>query len=271
MHEDAVRRAGWLATLGQDLRYAGRTLGAAPAFSIAVLLAVALSIGPVAAILSVGNWLLWRPHPGVSDARSLAVVWFGRWRQTATGVSVSPSGVSADGLAGIRSRARSVTGIAGVQESSAALAVAGAAPREAGAATVSADFFEVLGVRLSAGRSFTPEDDRGPAGSPVVVVSHGLAQSAFGSAPAAVGQTVDAQQPAVHDRRRRPAVLQRHLARRRHRRLADRRDLAVPEPFDQAAWRVLLRLRRQGRGRAVGRRRRGRADRAGEAVGRGSC
>ena len=189
-NEDAVRRAGWLATLGQDLRYAGRTLRAAPAFSIAVLLAVALSIGPVAAILSVGNWLLWRPHPGVSDARSLAVVWFGRWRQTATGVSVSPSGVSADGVAGIRSRARSVTGIAGVQESSAALAVAGAAPREAGAATVSADFFEVLGVRLSAGRSFTPDDDRGPAGSPVVVVSHGLAQSAFGSAQAAVGQAV---------------------------------------------------------------------------------
>ena len=179
-----------MATLGQDIRYAGRTLRAAPAFSIAVLLAVALSIGPVAAILSVGNWLLWRPHPGVSDARSLAVVWFGRWRQTATGVSVSPSGVSADGLAGIRSRARSVTGIAGVQESSAALAVAGAAPREAGAATVSADFFEVLGVRLSAGRSFTPDDDCGPAGSPVVVVSHGLAQSAFGSAQAAVGQAV---------------------------------------------------------------------------------
>src|SRR5688572_23755212 len=149
MPEAATRRGSWLATLGQDVRYAGRRLTAAPAYSIAVLLAVALSIGPVTAIVSVGNWLLWRPHPGVADARSLAVVWFGRWRQTATSVSVSPSGVSADSLAAIRSRARTITGIAGVQEASASLAVGGSAPREAGAATVSSDFFDVLGARLA--------------------------------------------------------------------------------------------------------------------------
>jgi hypothetical protein len=143
-------------------------------FSLTVLLALALSIGPVSAILSVGNWLLWRPHPGVADARSLAVVWFGQWSQRGAGVSFSPSGVSYANLAEIRSRARSMTGIAGVQESTSSLAVPGALPRQAGTAVVTADFFDVLG----------------PFGSPVVVISQSLAQSAFGSAQAALGKSV---------------------------------------------------------------------------------
>jgi putative ABC transport system permease protein len=186
----AAPSGGWLGTLWQDIRYSARTLRSAPAFSVTVLLAVALSIGPVTAILSVGNWLLWRPHPGVTDARSLGVVWFGQWRQSGAGVGVSPSGVSYDNLADIRSRGRSITGIAGVQESSSSLSVPGGLPRQAGTAVVTADFFEVLGVRLSAGRSFTTDEDRPPFGSPVVVISHGLAQSAFGSAGAALGKTV---------------------------------------------------------------------------------
>jgi hypothetical protein len=58
----------------QDIRYSARTLRASPVFAAAVLLAIALSIGPVTAILNIGNWLLWRPHPGVTDSRSLALV-----------------------------------------------------------------------------------------------------------------------------------------------------------------------------------------------------
>jgi predicted permease len=186
----AARHGSWLGTLGQDIRHSGRTLCNAPAFSLTVLLAVALSIGPVTAILSVGNWLLWRPHPGVVDAGSLGVVWFGHWRHNGASVGVSPSGVSYDNLAEIRSRARSISGIAGVQESSSSLAIAGGLPRESGTAMVTANFFDVLGGRISAGRSFVPDEDRGPFGSPVVVVSHDLARSAFGSAPGALGKPV---------------------------------------------------------------------------------
>jgi predicted permease len=186
----APRRGGWLGTLWQDIRYSGRTLRNSPAFSLTVLLAVTLSIGPVTAILSVGNWLLWRPHPGVADARSLGVVWFGEWRQNGVSVSVSPSGVSYDNLAEIRSRARSIRGIAGVQESSSSLSVPGGLPRQAGTAVVTADFFDVLGVRVSPGRSFTSDEDRGPFGTPVVVISHGLAQSAFGSPQGALGKSI---------------------------------------------------------------------------------
>jgi predicted permease len=170
-----------------DIRYSARTLRASPVFTASVLLAIALSIGPVTAILSIGNWLLWRPHPGVTDSRSLGVVWFGQWRGAS---SVSPSGVSYANLDDMRARAQTFTGMAGVMESNASLAVPGRLPAEARTAMVTANFFELLGVRLSAGRSFTIDEDRGPMGAPVVVVSHRLAQSVFGSPADALGKSI---------------------------------------------------------------------------------
>jgi predicted permease len=186
----APSSGGWLGTVWQDIRYSARALRSSPGFSVTVLLALALSTGPVTAIISVGNWLLWRPLPGVADARSLAIVWFGQWRQRGDAVSVSPSGLSYENLADIRARARNITGIAGVQEMSSSLSVPGGLPRQAQTAVVTADFFDVLGVRISAGRTFTPEEDRAPFGSPVVVIGHGLAQSAFGSAENAIGKSI---------------------------------------------------------------------------------
>src|SRR5262249_22752760 len=56
----------------------------------------------------------------------------------------------------------------------------------------SGSMFEVLGVRMNAGRFFTPDDDHrgcGPDG-PVVVASYGFSQSEFGSPAAAIGKRV---------------------------------------------------------------------------------
>jgi predicted permease len=186
----APSNGGWLGTVWQDVRYSAHALRGAPGFCVAVLLAVALSTGPVTAIISVGNWLLWRPHAGVADARSLAVVWFGHWSQRGAAVGFSPAGVSYENLADIRARARSITGIAGVQEMTSSLAVPGGLPRQAQTSAVTADFFDVLGVPMSAGRTFMRDEDRAPFGSPVVVIGHGLAQSAFGSAENAVGKSI---------------------------------------------------------------------------------
>ena len=182
----ATYSGSWPGSVWQDLRYSARTLRGSPVFSLTVLLAVALSIGPLTAILSVGNWLLWRPHPGVTDSRSIAMVWFMEWR----GNGGSPSGVSYENLEDIRTRARTFTGIAGVQESRSSLAVQGRLPAQTSTAIVTSNFFDVLGVRLRAGRSFTPDEDRGQFGAPVVVISHRLAHSAFGSPEAALGKSI---------------------------------------------------------------------------------
>lgn len=177
-------RAG---ALWQDTRYALRTLQRSPGFASTVLLAIALSIGPLTAIISVGNWLLWRPHPGVTAPSRLAVVWFGRWTDTG---GVTPSGVSYDNQREIVARARTIEGMAGVQEISSSLAIDGSLPRHAGTGMVTSNFFGVLGVPMRAGRAFGPEDDRPPLGAPVAVIGEPLARSAFGSPERALGRTI---------------------------------------------------------------------------------
>ncbi|MDA1277221.1 MAG: ABC transporter permease [Verrucomicrobia bacterium] len=55
---------------------------------------------------------------------------------------------------------------------------------------VSANFFEVLGVRMTTGRGFRPEEDQSPGGNPVVVISHALWKRTFGGDPGIVGTAV---------------------------------------------------------------------------------
>ncbi|MEX2270126.1 MAG: ADOP family duplicated permease [Vicinamibacterales bacterium] len=181
----APARGRWLGALWQDARYAVRALGRSPGFSLTVLLAVALSIGPTTAILSIGNLLLWRPPPGIAEPDRLAVVWFGRWDET----GMSPSWLTYQNLDDAIGRAQLAAGIAGGQERSVSLAIPGAAPRTVGMSHATANLFDMLGVRLSAGRRFLPEEDR-LGGTPVAIISDGLARSAFGGPEAAIEKAV---------------------------------------------------------------------------------
>ena len=45
---------------------------------------------------------------------------------------------------------------------------------------VSSDYFDVLGIRLPAGRVFREDENAVPGAVPVVVLSHGLWQRRFG-------------------------------------------------------------------------------------------
>ena len=183
----APARGRWLSAFWLDLRYAARTLRTSPGFTFTVLFAVALSIGPTTAILSIGNWLLWRPHPGVTDSSRLAEVWTGRWMKDANGLS--PTWLTYDDLKIISERSVTTIGLAGGQELSASLSVHGQLPRTAGTAHVTANFFDVLGVKMRAGRAFLPEEDRLP-GTPVAIISEGVAASAFGAADEALGKSI---------------------------------------------------------------------------------
>ena len=55
---------------------------------------------------------------------------------------------------------------------------------------VSHNYFDVLGVRPTVGRSFAEDEDRTPGTPAVAVISHGLWQSAYGGSNAAVGTTL---------------------------------------------------------------------------------
>jgi predicted permease len=184
----APSRGRWFQARWQDVRHSLRSLSRAPIFTTTVVLTFALTIGPTTAILTVGNWLLWRPTPGVTDARQLGVMWTGEWRENANGVSVS--GVSYANLDELRRASKTISGFAGVQEGGVSLAAPGHAPAVVSSSWVTANTFEVLGVPFVAGRPFRADEDRESDGAQVAVVSESFAREGFGGAERAVNQTI---------------------------------------------------------------------------------
>ena len=184
----APARGRWFQARWYDVKHSARSLSRAPIFTTTVLLTFALTIGPTTAILTVGNWLLWRPTPGVTDARQLGVMWTGEWRENANSVSVS--GVSYANLDDLRRLSKTLSGFAGIQEGGLSLAAPGHAPAIASGAWVTANAFEVLGVPLVAGRTFRVDEDREPEGAQVAIVSESFAREGFSGAARAINQTI---------------------------------------------------------------------------------
>ena len=71
---------------------------------------------------------------------------------------------------------------------------------------VSGNYFPVVGIRPAIGRLLTPDDDRAPGESHVVVLSWGYWQRRFGLDPSILGQTDHRQRPADDGRRRAPSA-----------------------------------------------------------------
>src|SRR5262245_1128233 len=55
---------------------------------------------------------------------------------------------------------------------------------------VSGGYFSALGVKAAIGRLLTPDDDKAPGQSPVVVLSHGYWQRRYGLDPTVLGQPI---------------------------------------------------------------------------------
>jgi predicted permease len=170
-----------MSRLRQDLAYARRLFARAPGFSLTAVLVLGVGIGANTAILTVVNELLLRPlsgrtgelygvysasrtnpdayqqfsYPAHVDLRNQREVFDGLIAQTLTMVGTPAT----DGM------------------------------RQSLAAVVSSNYFDVLGVRLAAGRGFTAEEERPGARSAVAVVPH-RRWAAAGLDPAFVGSTI---------------------------------------------------------------------------------
>jgi predicted permease len=169
-----------------DFRYAVRALRTAPVFAATAIMTVALTIGPTTAMLSVGEWLLWRPVPAVADARHLGIVWFGEWQPR----GVSPWGVSPPNVADIVAASKTITAMAGVQELQDAVTIEGRPAERISVSHADANLFDTLGIRPSAGRFFSPEEDKLPFGARVALVSDAFARRAFGGPENALGKRI---------------------------------------------------------------------------------
>jgi predicted permease len=167
-------------SLWQDVRYGLRVLAKNPGFSALAVLTLALGIGANTAIFSILDPLLLRKLP-VRDPDQL--VWV-----SSTGTFGRPAEGSE--LATYYAYRDKATAFASV------LAFSGMAPYEvtfdsrkisANGEFVSANYFEMLGVRPFAGRLLADSDEHGP---PAVVVSLNFWKRELDSNPGAIGKVI---------------------------------------------------------------------------------
>jgi putative ABC transport system permease protein len=145
---------------------------------VVAILALALGIGANTAIFSVVNGVLLKPLPFKDPDR---LVRLGEWSQQVPGMSISYPN-----LLDWREQNHVFTEIAATRFNSYNLTGVDEPERLQGR-DVSANFFDVLGVKPALGRTFLPEEDHANS-NPTCVLNYGLWQRRFGGDPNIVGK-----------------------------------------------------------------------------------
>lgn len=180
LREDSREAWGvmWLDHLGQDLRYAFRTMRSSPGFTAAAILVLAVGIGATVAAFSTFNIVALRPLP-VRDPDT--IVRFGRHAP-----GRSSSQVPYPAVAFYREHTRTLSAVFAMTTSRLSLDGVEPAPTTF---FVTSNYFDELGARASSGRLFQAGDER-PDAPPAVVLGHGFWSRHFGSDPSVVGTSV---------------------------------------------------------------------------------
>ena len=171
-----------LETLGQDLRYAARTLARTPAFSIVAVLSLALGIGANTALFSLMDVMLLRALP-VKNPQELVEF-----------VGAAPDGAMMTNLPYpvfecFRRDHSVLSDVFAISWSSPVLRAGGISER-ATAHEVSGSFFPSLGVQALMGRVIGPDDDRASAANHAAVISYAFWSQQFGRDPSTLGADV---------------------------------------------------------------------------------
>jgi len=169
-----------------DLKFAFRQLRKSPGFTLVAVLTLALGIGANAAIFSIVNAVLLRPLPypnadrimilnessGPGQDYSVALPDYFDWRNDNTVFEY---------LAATRKESRNLSGISGRE------------PERISCASVTRNFFNIVGLQPEIGRTFSEDEDKVGA-PPVVVISDRLWRRVFNADSNVLGRSIT-----VHD------------------------------------------------------------------------
>jgi putative ABC transport system permease protein len=180
---DAPVRHSRLEALWRDVRFGFRTLRRSTGYTCAAVGVLALGIGANTALFSVVRGVLLAPLPFANGDELMLVT------QSAPASQVPDAGVSIPELGAYRERARSLTGLVEYHSMSFTLLKRGE-PDRVDTGVVSANFFDVLGVRPLHGRGFVDADDDDGAEA-VLLLSHRYWQDKFAGEASVVGQVVE--------------------------------------------------------------------------------
>jgi predicted permease len=167
-------------SLIQDVKYAVRMLSKSPGFTVIAALTLALGIGANTALFSVVNGVLLRPLPFPQPNELLVVS-----EKTA---NFESSSISYPNFEDWKRSNSSFASLVAYRSDDFSITGSGEAERVR-VGMVSAGFFETLGVNPTRGRLFSADEDR-KGSAPVALISAGLWQRKFGSAPDIFGKRI---------------------------------------------------------------------------------
>src|ERR1700760_3300026 len=167
-------------TLVQNFRFALRRLRKNPGFTVVAVLTLALGIGANSAMFSIVNAVLLRPLPYRDPQRlvllaehwpqfprlSLSSLNFKDWRDQSH---------SFEAVGAVRNNVITMTGIPEAER----------LPTQ----NVTANLFDLLGVKPELGRVFSDAEDK-PGAQPVALISHSLWERHFSSSRDVLGKTI---------------------------------------------------------------------------------
>ncbi len=171
-----------MTTLLQDIRYALRLIRQSPGLALVAILSLALGIGPNAAIFSVIDAVGFRPLP-VRDPGGLIRLYSG-----------PPSNrlgeTSYDDFVDVRNRVRSFSEVAAWGLGAVGVTGGGRPPEVTMMASVSGNFFSLVGITPIAGRVFEPGEVRERNSEPIILISDAYWKRRFERSPGAINSPI---------------------------------------------------------------------------------
>jgi hypothetical protein len=172
----------WLEQLGRDVRYALRQLRKSPGFTITATAMLAVAICANSTVFSWIDGTMLRPIPGARDTGDLVSLQRGE-----RNFSPTPPFSYLD-YRDLREQNHTFAGILAYHHDWITL-TGGAQPERAYIANVSANYFDVLGIKPVLGRFFLAEEETRP--DSVVVLGYSLWKTRYAEDPAIVGKSIE--------------------------------------------------------------------------------
>jgi predicted permease len=176
-----VRGAPLVESMLQDIRYGVRILFRNPGFTVVAVLTLGLGIGANTAIFSVIYGVLVKPLP-YKDGNQLVIV-----QQQAPLANVNNVPFSVKEVQDYREQNQTLSDVVEHHTMSFTL-LGGQEPQRVQTGVVSANFFDVLGVKPLLGRTFVESDEQHGADA-VLVLSYQYWRSSHGGDPSIIGKT----------------------------------------------------------------------------------
>jgi putative ABC transport system permease protein len=175
-----MRVTQWLEEFGSDVKFAVRQLRRSPGFTVVAAITLALGIGANSAMFALTDATLLRPFP-LPEPDRLVMVWesFQTFERNA---------VASLNFRDWNERNQTFQAMAGAVGFPRRMAAPDGTIEEVPGMQVTSQFFDVLGVKPIAGRTFRPTDVAMPPN--VVVLSEALWRTRFGGDRTLIGRTV---------------------------------------------------------------------------------